>query len=95
MLFALFSGSVGAWSKGGSQPGKLRVQAQAGLVSGFGGQRGKLGHGRVLDPGSAEAQVAGVGPAPAPTEMTALFESLIKEDKEDIHSEKVPFWHDH
>ena len=65
-----------AWSKGRSQPGKLRVQAQAGLVGRFQGPLRKWGHGGVLGLGGAEAEVASVGPASARTELAALFEGF-------------------
>ena len=48
------------------------------MVGRFGEQLGKLGPRRVRGLGGAEAEVASVGPASACTEMTALFESLIK-----------------
>ena len=55
----------GAASAGPCQPGKLRVQAQAGLVNGFRGRRGEWGHRRYGGLGSAEAQVAAVSASAA------------------------------
>ena len=79
MESGLSAGSAGgAWSQGRSQPGKLRVQAQAGLVGRFPGPLRKWGQGGVLGLGGTEAEVASVGPAPARTELAALLESLIK-----------------
>src|ERR1019366_4810931 len=69
------------------QPGKLRVQAQAGLVDGFQWRHGKLGHRRYGGLGLTEAQVAGVGTSAAGAELTALLDGFVEED---LHGSKAP-----
>ena len=62
------------------QPGKLRVQAQAGLVDRFRGRRGKLGYRWYGGLGLAKAQVAAVGTSAARAELTALLDGFVEED---------------
>jgi hypothetical protein len=74
--------SAGAVDRAASagQPGKLRVQAQAGLVDGFRWWRGKLDHWRYGSLGLAEAPVAAEGTSAACTQLTALLDGFVEED---------------
>jgi hypothetical protein len=65
-----------AAGEGRSQPRKLRVQAQTGLVGRFGRRAGSLGHRLNRGLEFAEAQIAGVGSAPTRPELAALFDSI-------------------
>jgi hypothetical protein len=74
--------SVGAEGRAASagQPGKLRVQAQAGLVNGFRWWRGTLDQRSYGGLGLAEAPVAAEGTSAACTELTALLDGFVEED---------------
>jgi hypothetical protein len=66
----------GARSKGRCQPGKLRVQAQTGLVGRFRRRAGTFGYRGNQGLELAEAQIAGVGSAPTGPELAALFDGF-------------------
>jgi hypothetical protein len=82
-----------AVGSGLGQPGKLGVQAQAGLVDGFQWRRGKLGYRGYGGLGFAKAQVAAIGTSATCTELTALLDGFVEED---LHSFESSFaLHDH
>jgi hypothetical protein len=65
-----------AANEGRSQPRKLRVQAQTGLVGRFRGRAGDFGHRLNRGLEFAEAQIAGVASAPTRPELAALFDGF-------------------
>jgi hypothetical protein len=67
----------GAARDGCGQPGELRVQAQTGLVGGFGERGGNFGNRLHWGLRLTDAQVAGMGTTAARTELAALFEGLV------------------